>query len=368
MQRTPFYQFHVDHGAKMVDFAGWEMPLHYGSILEEHHAVRNSGGLFDVSHMGRVKFSGRHARRFLERVCTRQVSAMREMTCRYSFVCNERGGVKDDVIIYRLEDHWMMVCNAANRQKLMAHFEAVRGDLALHIEDLTPQTAMVAVQGPSVMNQIEEFSSEVPALKRYSFCEKDMVVVKLVISRTGYTGEDGVEAILGAKSADMAMKMLLREDDGDRIRPAGLGCRDTLRLEAGMPLYGQELSEEIDPLSAGLGFAVSLEKDQETRFGEPEPFIGQEALKQMAATSLPRKLVGLKLDGRRTPRQHMVVRAGDRSVGEVTSGCLSPTLGHPIAMAYVDSECAEEGNSLNIDFGRAGVDAEVVKLPFYKRG
>lgn len=369
MARTPLYGFHVEHGAKMVDYAGWEMPILYTSIHEEHHAVRTAAGIFDVSHMGRVRFSGRHARRMLERLCTRKVSDMKVGACRYSLVCNEQGGVKDDVIVYRFDDHWLMVCNAANREKLLAHFETVRGDLAVKIDDQTLGTAMVAVQGPRVMEMIGQYSKEVPTLKRYSFAVKNMLVLKMIISRTGYTGEDGVEVILGASMVGMAMKLLMRNnpDGTPMLRACGLGCRDTLRMEAGMPLYGHELDEQTDPFAAGLGFAVSLDKDQDADHGEPERFIGQEALKAIAARGPQKTLVGLKLEGKRTARQHTAVRCGNEAVGEVTSGCLSPTLGYPIAMAYVDSRSVGGGGSLTVDVGGSPVAAEVVPLPFYKR-
>ncbi len=372
MLRTPFYQFHVDHDAKMVDFAGWEMPILYASIQDEHRQVRESGGLFDVSHMGRVFFTGRHARRFLESVLTRRITDMKVSTCRYSLVCNEAGGTLDDVLVYRFDDRWMLVVNAANREKLLAHFEQQRGDDdAVKIVDMTEQTAMVAAQGPKVMDMIGQYSREVPSLKKYHFAVKNLLVLKMTISRTGYTGEDGVEVIMPAKSAGMAIKLLLKDADREDapVKPAGLGARDTLRLEAGMPLYGHELTEAIDPLSAGLKFAVNLDKDETGDEGPEIPsFVGQAALKQIAESGPEKTRVGLKLDGKRTPRQNMAVRRGERIVGEVTSGCLSPTLGYPIAMAYVPPDHAELGTTLKVDFGRKQVDAEVVKLPFYKPG
>lgn len=368
MLKTPFHSFHLEHGAKMVDFVGWEMPLHYGSITEEHQAVRNSAGIFDVSHMGRLRITGRHARRFLERVCTRRVSDMKTNTCRYSLVCNEQGGVRDDVLVYRFDDHWLIVCNASNREKLLAHFQQVTGELSVKIDDMTTKTGMVALQGPKVMDLVGRFSREIPTLKRYTFTVKNLLIIKMVVSRTGYTGEDGVEVILPANMIGMAMKLLLKESpEGETFKPAGLGARDSLRLEAGMPLYGHELTEEIDPISAGLSFAVALDKDQDSEFGEPEKFIGQDALKQIAAAGPKRKLVGLKLDGRRTPRQHMAVKLGDQTVGQVTSGCLSPTLGYPIAMAYVDAGHTEIGTKLAVDFGRETGEAQIVPLPFYKK-
>ncbi len=368
MLRTPFYQFHADHGARFVDFAGWQMPISYGSIHAEHHQVRHWGGLFDVSHMGRIEIAGRHARRLLERVLTRRVSDMAEQSCRYSLICNEQGGTLDDVIVYRFDDHWLLVVNASNREKVLAHLRAVGAELSVKIDDQTTTTAMVALQGPKVMQHIGRFSTEVPTLKRYHFCVKNLLVLKMTISRTGYTGEDGVEVILSANMAPQAIKLLLSEPAGEAaaavIKPAGLGARDTLRMEAGMPLYGHELDEQTDPLSAGLHFAVNLDKDQHDN---GEKFIGQAALKTIGAEGPKRKLIGLKLDGKRTARQGMKVLLGDRPIGAVTSGCLSPTLGYPIAMAYVEAQSCGEGATVCVALRSKPVDAQVVALPFYKR-
>ena len=363
-RKTVLHDWHAAHGAKMVDYAGFEMPLHYGSIIDEHNQVRNSAGLFDVSHMGRLKFTGPGAETFLERMLSRHVGAMEPGMCRYALVCNEQGGVRDDVICYRFDDHWLLVVNAANRTKLLEHFETHRADAPdVTIEDQTEKTVMVAIQGPKVIEMFAPFSSEVPNLKRYRFCEKNLILAKAIISRTGYTGEDGVEVILPTMAAKMAVGMVLKQA-GDQLKPAGLGCRDSLRLEAGMPLYGHELDEQTDPLSAGLDFAVSLEKGE----GGVPAFLGQEALKRIAAEGVPKKLIGLKLEGRRTPRQGAAVLCGGDNVGQVTSGCMSPTLGCPIAMAYVKPDLAEEGTKLETDFGKATGQAVVTALPFYKSG
>ena len=362
--RTPFHAFHEEHGATLIDFAGWEMPIRYGSIIDEHKQVREAGGLFDVSHMGRVEFTGKGARRFLERLLTRRVSDMKDHACRYSLICNEDGGVKDDVLVYRFEDKWMLVVNASNRLKLLDHFEQVKGDLAVKIKDKTDSTAMVAIQGPKVIEIVKQFSNEVPALKRYSFCVKNLVLAKAIISRTGYTGEDGIEVILPAKAAGMAVKLLLK-DKSESIKPAGLGARDSLRIEAGMPLYGHELDEDINPLAAGLGFAVNLDKDQDEN---GEAFIGLDALKKIKAEGSDKQLIGIKLTGRRTPRQGNAIFMDGEQIGAVTSGCLSPTLGYPIAMAYVKTDSAPIGTAVVAAAGSSRVDGEVVKLPFYKRG
>jgi len=365
---TAFHGLHLEHGARMTDFAGWDMPLTYGSILEEHRWCRQSAGFFDVSHMGRLYFSGRHARRFLDQVCTRGILGMQRGMIRYSLVCNERGGCHDDVLVYCLEeDEYLMVCNASNRAKLVKHFESVRGDLAFKMEDRTESTAMVAIQGPKAMELIGNFSKEIPTLKRYRFTEKSLLVVKLLVSRTGYTGEDGVEIILGASMAKMAMGLFLKDmgKANGVVKPCGLGARDSLRLEAGMPLYGHEINEDIDPLTAGLDFAVKLDKGTgDEREGR---FIGQDALQAISAAGGPkRKLVGLLLDGRRSARQGMNVLQGDKVVGQVTSGCLSPTLDRPIAMAIVERGVAESKPELRVDLGREQTAATITPMPFIK--
>ncbi len=363
----------------MVDFAGWDMPISYGPpggtglVQDEHHQVRNSGGMFDVSHMGRVRVHGRHARRLLERVCTRRIHDMKQGQCRYGLVLNEAGGIMDDVIVYRMEeDDFLVVVNASNREKMLAHFERVRGagQLACTIKDQTFDTAMIAVQGPKVINFVSGFSKEIPGLKRYTFAVKNLLIMKLTVSRTGYTGEDGVEVILPALMVGMAMKMLLKDVDPRKpdalIKPAGLGCRDTLRTEAGMPLYGHELTEETSALGTSLDFAIAIDKDQDGD-GKGEAYIGMEALKRTRDAGGPAaKLVGVAIEGKRCPRQGMPVLINDRPAGKVTSGCPSPTLGYPIAMAYVGKDLAAEGAGVEIDTGKDRLSGKIVKLPFYK--
>ncbi|MFM9994763.1 MAG: glycine cleavage system aminomethyltransferase GcvT [Phycisphaerales bacterium] len=370
MLRTPLYQYHVDHGAKMVDFAGWEMPLFYTGVQEEHQQVRTSGGVFDVSHMGRVKVSGRHARRLLERLCTRRIHDMETGQCRYALVCNEHGGVRDDVIVYRMdEDEFIVVVNASNREKLLPHFERVRaeGSLVAAIDDQTTKTAMIAFQGPKVMPLIARISTEVPTLKRYRFTVKNLIVMKLIVSRTGYTGEDGVEAILPAGAVTMAMGLLLKDSKtqgAEAMKPAGLGARDTLRTEAGMPLYGHELGEEINALECGIDFAIALDKDQGER---GEKFIGMDALKKTAAEGGPkRRLIGIGVEGKRSARPGMAITSGGRVAGVVTSACPSPTLGRCIAMGFLDADRVEPGAAVQIDTGRGMLDGRIEKLPFYK--
>lgn len=371
MHQTPLHDFHARHGAHFVEFAGWNMPIRYAGIQEEHLQVRRSGGVFDVSHMGRVAMTGLHAKRLLEHICSRRIGDMKAGQCRYSLVCNEKGGIRDDVIVMRQdEDEFLVVVNASNREKLLGHFEQVRekNGWKVKIHDQTLDTAMVALQGPRVMDRIAKVSSEIPTLKRYRFTTKNLLVMKLLVSRTGYTGEDGVEVILPAKAVPMAMKLLLADAKMDgpdaELRPIGLGARDTLRLEAGMPLYGHELGEDINALETGLDFAIAMDKTVEK---DGQMFIGQEALLKTRNSGGPtRKLVGIACDGRRTPRQHMPIKVGDAAVGEVTSGCLSPTLDRPIAMGFVAIAHAEPGTKVAIDSGKALIEGHVVPLPFYK--
>lgn len=347
----------------MVDFAGWEMPLHYKKgITQEHLQTRTSGSIFDVSHMGRLYLTGKDVATFLERVLTRKISDLPSGQCRYSLVCNEAGGVLDDVMVGREPKNWLVVCNASNRQKIVSHFVAQRRalDLDFDMADQTESTAMVAMQGPKV---IDKLSSMLPvnlkAMKRWGISSSSMMLIKFTLLRSGYTGEDGVEIILPARMAGMAMKVLggKLDDPNATIQPAGLGARDTLRIEAALPLYGHELTEETDPLSAGLGWAVNLDKD----------FIGAAALRSLQAAGLKRKLVGLELEGRRIARQGATVLLSGTPVGQVTSGTLSPTLGKSIAMAYLATESSAIGTTLAVDLKSESVPARIVPLPFYKR-
>jgi aminomethyltransferase len=372
LAQTPLRAFHTDHKAQMVDFAGWEMPLKYATgVREEHEQTRRAGSLFDVSHMGRVAISGLHARRLLEHLCTRRIGDMQDGQCRYTLVCNDRGGVKDDVIVMRMEaDEYLVVVNASNRVKILDHIKEVVAarSFSVKIEDRTEKTAMVALQGPKVMDLISGVSKEIPTLKRYRFTVKNLMIMKLIVSRTGYTGEDGVEIILPASAVNMAMKLLLKDVDQSKadavLRPAGLAARDSLRLEAGMPLYGHELGEEINALACGIDFAISLDKNIEQ---DGENFIGQDALVRTRDAGGPEtKLVGIEVEGKRTARQGMAVLVAAEPSGMVTSGCLSPTMDKSIAMAFVKVGHAAVGTEVVIDAGRATLPGRIVPMPFYK--
>ena len=363
LKRTPIHDFHVKAGAKMVDFAGWEMPLLYKGIIPEHEHTRNSASVFDVSHMGRLKFTGKGAEEFLSRICTRNIAKAKVGQSMYSLVCKEDGGILDDIIVSRFEKYLYMVCNASNRAKLLGWFDKqIKAmGLSVDIEDETEKTAMVAIQGPKAVEFLDQFLPEpLSSIKRYHFQPmRYMMLVQLNVFRSGYTGEDGAEIVCGTSAAAMAVNFLMKDKAGehDILRPAGLGARDTLRMEAGMPLYGHELNEDIDPLSAGLSWAVDLTKD----------FIGVEALRALHTGELKQKLVGLLIEGPRCARQGMTVMKDGNPVGTVTSGAMSPTLKRPIAMAYVESALSAPGTPLSIDLRGNQVNATVTPLPFYKR-
>jgi aminomethyltransferase len=364
LHRTPFHDLHTQLGATMVEFAGWEMPLRYGKVVEEHERCRTSGGFFDVSHMGRLRFEGPDAAAFLALATTRDPAVLTPGQSRYALVCRADGGVMDDVIVARFATHYGMVCNASNREKLLAHFAnlATQHGLDAGLRDVTDETAMAALQGPKVMDEIaplllEPLGVDVRELKRFGHATGEFMGFEASVYRSGYTGEDGVEIVLPKEAASMAAGMAAGFLTNGPIYACGLAARDTLRVEAGLPLYGHELDETIDPASAGLAWCVRAEGD----------FVGSGPVRQAMADGPPRKLVGLELDSRRTARQGQPVMVDRVEVGRVTSGCLSPTLGKSIAMALVASEFANVGQQLGVDFKREIALAKVVPTPFYRR-
>ncbi|MCU0958769.1 MAG: glycine cleavage system aminomethyltransferase GcvT [Pirellulaceae bacterium] len=362
--RTPLYAWHADHQARLVAFAGWEMPVSYTSIVEEHQATRQALGLFDISHMGRLEFDGPGALAFLDRLVTRRVARMAPGQIRYALVTNENGGILDDVLVYALASSGpgprvLMVVNASNRPKILAWLQRhLTADESVVIRDTTRQTAMIAVQGPTAIEVVApQVDVDLRSMKYYSGAVTRLGATEIIISRTGYTGEDGCELIVPAASALTIWQQLVDLATPRGGRPAGLAARDTLRLEAGMPLYGHELSEDINPLQAGLDFAVQL-RDHE--------FVGCHAL-QADAVAPARRRVGLQLDQRRVPREgYPVVHAG-QVVGAITSGTFSPTFNRPIAMAYVEAPFATVGQLLDVDIRGRLAPAAVTPLPFYSR-
>ncbi len=358
--RTPLYDWHVAQGARMVDFAGWDMPVQYTSIVDEHQAVRTAAGLFDISHMGRLVLDGPDVLALLQRVYTND-AAIELGQARYGLVCNEQGGIRDDVVVYRFEPFWLMVVNASNREKILAWLERQKDGRQVRIRDMTRAWAMVALQGPRAL-AIADRIWETPGRLKYYHAE---VVpgrpadAPVILSRTGYTGEVGVEIMLPAPEVvDLVGRLQKIGTELDAaVKPCGLGARDTLRLEAAMALYGHELNEDTDPFQAGLGWAVKMEKGD---------FVGRDALaRRRQDPALPRR-VGLELEGKRIAREGAGVRREGRAVGRVTSGTFSPTLQKAIAMAYVSGPPAV-GTALEVDVRGKPAPARVVPLPFYKR-
>ncbi|NIP86653.1 MAG: glycine cleavage system aminomethyltransferase GcvT [Planctomycetales bacterium] len=366
LARTSLYRWHVDHHGRMVEFGGWEMPVQYSSIVEEHLATRQHVGLFDVSHMGRLRFDGPRASEFLDSLLTRSMRDLPLGTIRYALVTNEAGGVLDDVLVYHLSEEerswYLMVVNASNRAKIVAWIKRhLPADVSC--TDLTLDTAMMAVQGPQALPLVAEVTPFDPA--KLKFYRGQLVggagsssTRGTIVSRTGYTGEDGCELIVPEGEAQPLWETLVAGSLARGGRPAGLGARDTLRLEAAMPLYGHEIDETINPLQAGLDFAVDLEDRQ---------FPGRDALAQIQdGPALPRR-VGLECDGRRVPREGYAITREGQPVGVVTSGGFSPTLQRPIAMGYVEPDASPLGTALEIDVRGRREPARVVKLPFYRK-
>ena len=363
---TPLTEWHLAHGARTAEFAGYQMPIQYTSIVTEHNATRTAAGLFDISHMGRLRFEGGRADQLLDHLLTRRVTDMQPGAVRYSLMCNEEGGILDDVLVACLESpsgrqFFLLVVNASNRPKILKWIQPHLADFPdVSFHDATDTTAMIAVQGPKAVEIAGRIlPPKVQSLKYYKGLVTDQMSKPCIVTRTGYTGEDGFELIVKAEDAPRVWENLMLAGREHGIAAVGLGARDTLRLEAGMPLYGHELNEEIDPFRAGLGFAVSL--------GE-RTFLGSDALATKSALTQSVVRVGLKLEGRRAAREGAAVIDSDRrKVGEVTSGTFSPTLDAPISMAYVATEVAKVGSSIDVDIRGSTVSAAIVPLPFYKR-
>ena len=349
----------------MAEFAGFNMPIQYSSIVAEHTATRQAAGLFDISHMGRLRFEGPRAHLLLDHLLTRRVADMRPGMLRYSMMCHEEGGILDDVLIANLESpsnrqFFLLVVNAGNRHKILKWIAPHLADFPdVEFRDATESTAMIALQGPKSAAIAERlFNPKVLQLKNFRGLVTEQMSKPCIVSRTGYTGEDGFEFIVRTEDAARVWENLMLAGREHGIEPVGLGARDTLRLEAGMPLYGHELSETIDPFTAGLGFAVSL--------GD-RSFLGSDALAMLKDAPRTLQRIGLQFGGRRAAREgaSLIDRDG-RSVGRVTSGTFSPTLQLPIAMAYVAPELATAGTSIDVDIRGTTTEAQIVPLPFYK--
>ncbi len=359
LRRTALYDEHVRLGARMVPFAGFSMPVQYTGVLREHDAVRHRAGLFDLSHMAQFVLEGPNVAEWAETLTINAVASMKPMQARYNIFCNPQGGAHDDTIFYRLENRWLLVVNGANAEKMWEHINANRAE-NVHLTNLHGRSALIAIQGPKSVEILQPHTNVDLANVKYYFCAEGTVYGHpAVIARTGYTGEDGFELFVDGAHASEIWNALLRDHEGDGLEACGLGSRDVLRLEAGMPLYGHELTEEITPVQAGLQWALKTAK--------PE-FIGRNALiEQMERDEYPR-IVGLVMEGRVPAREGYKVFLGDREVGEVRSGSMAPSVGGKnIATALVAKEAATVGTVLAVEIRGTKHEATVVQQPFYKR-
>ncbi|NEB91356.1 glycine cleavage system aminomethyltransferase GcvT [Streptomyces bauhiniae] len=364
-RRTALDALHRSLGATMTDFAGWDMPLRYGSERDEHQAVRTRAGLFDLSHMGEITVTGPDAAALLNHALVGDLASVGVGRARYTMICRADGGILDDLIVYRLAEHeYMVVANASNAQVVLDALTERAAGFDAEVRDDRDAYALLAVQGPESPGILKAVTdADLDGLKYYAGLPGTVAGVPALIARTGYTGEDGFELFVKPEHAVQLWEALLAAGAGAGLVPCGLSCRDTLRLEAGMPLYGHELTTELTPFDAGLGRVVKFSKEGD--------FVGREALTkaaERAEAQPPRVLVGLIAEGRRVPRAGYPVVADGKVIGEVTSGAPSPTLGKPLAIAYVDAAHAAPGSTgVGVDIRGSHEPYEVVALPFYKR-
>jgi aminomethyltransferase len=359
--RTPLYPIYEKYGAKTIDFGGWDLPVQFSSIKEEHEAVRTKAGLFDVSHMGEVTVKGPDALAFLQKMLTNDVSKLVDGKALYSPMCYPDGGTVDDLLVYKKADEdYLVVINAGNIEKdvewLQKHVEG-----ELEVTNISEEVALLALQGPLAEQVLQKLTSEdLSEISFFHFKEQvELAGVKGLVSRTGYTGEDGFEMYLDASDAITLWEKILVTGQEDGVLPCGLGARDTLRFEAKLPLYGQEITPDITPLEAGLGFAVKVDKEAD--------FIGKEVLKDQKENGVPRKLVGIEMIDRGIPRHGYPVFVGEQKVGEVTTGTQSPTLKKNVGLVLIDKAFSELGQEVEVQIRNKNLKAEVIKSPFYKR-
>ncbi len=362
LKHTPLHDLHRELGARLVPFAGYEMPVQYTSILEEHRTVRSAVGLFDLSHMGEIGVSGDSAVEYLRHALVSDPGTLEIGQAQYSMACDLEGGIIDDLIVYRLADEaFLVVCNASNRTAVVEQLARLlaEGDFSASLDDRSDRTGLVAPQGPRAAALIGELTElDLDSIGNYRSAAGTVAGIECLVARTGYTGEDGFELFCDANRARELWEALATAGDRHGARPCGLGARDTLRLEAGMPLYGNELGRDTNPFEVNLGRVVKLGKGD---------FVGRAALQAVKETGPARKLIGLQMVDNAIPRFGYEVRAGGAAVGRVTSGTLSPTLGTRIAMALVPAGMASVGNPFEVVVRDRPYRAEQVQLPFYKR-
>lgn len=361
-KKTPLYDEHVKLGGKVVDYAGWLLPVQYEGLIPEHNAVRNKAGLFDVSHMGGIVVKGKDALAFLQYLLTNDIASIEDNEIIYTLMCYPDGGVVDDFLVYRYgEEEYLLVVNAANTDKDFKWMIDNKKDFNIIIENKSDQIAIIAIQGPESKNILQKLTDyDLSNMKPFHFEKKVNVAdVECMVSRTGYTGEEGFEIYAPNDGVVKVWNSLLEAGKDNGIQPAGLGCRDTLRFEAGMPLYGNEMSEEINPLEAGLKFFVKLDKE--------EDYIGKDALNKIWSEGLKRKSVGFELLGRGIPREGYEVFKDDEKIGHVTTGYMSPTLKKSIGVALIDAKYAKLDTEIDIMIRNKPVKAVTIKKRFYTR-
>lgn len=360
LMRTSLYDEHVRLGARLVPFAGFEMPVQYAGILREHDAVRHRAGLFDLSHMGQFVLEGDGVAAWADTLTTNAVESMKPLQARYNIFCNEHGGAHDDTIFYRLDGRWLLVVNGANARKMWDHLNRHLPQSGVRLENRHGRAALIAIQGPRSAAMLQPHVGDLDlASMKYYFCAEARVDgVPAVIARTGYTGEDGFELFVDGDRAPALWHGLLQAHGSDGLEPCGLGARDVLRLEAGMPLYGHELTEEITPVQAGQTWAIKFNKE----------FIGKDALAAQLQRDDFSRIVGLVMGGRAPAREGYRVSCQGREVGEIRSGSMAPSLGNKnIATALIAPDVAAVGNGLTVEIRGVAHDATVAPLPFYRR-
>lgn len=360
-KKTPLYDMHVKYGGRIVEFGGWLLPVQYAGVLEEHRAVRNKAGLFDVSHMGEIWAEGKGATAFLQNLVTNDIADMQPSQCRYSPMCYKDGGTVDDLLIYKFTDElYLIVVNAANIDKDWQWMLDNQAGFDVVLTNKSAQTAQLALQGPCALSILSKLTSApVGDLQYYHFADAvDVAGKRTIVSRTGYTGEDGFEIYCEPGDVVYLWEELLKAGKDEGLEPAGLGCRDTLRFECCMPLYGHELSQEITPLMAGLGMFVKLNK---------AAFNGLEALQKQKAEGLPQRVMGIEVTGRGIARAGYPIKCEGKIIGRVTTGSPAPTLNKNMAMALIDTDCAVLGKEVAVEVRGKEIAAVIVKKPFYKR-
>lgn len=360
-KKTPLYDQHVDLGGKVVDYAGWLLPIQYEGLIPEHNAVRNKVGMFDVSHMGAINITGKDAEKFIDYLMTNDISKLEEHQIAYTFMCYEDGGVVDDLLVYKYnKEKFFLVVNAANVDKDFDWMKNHKENFQVDLENVSEDTSILAVQGPLAQELLQKMTDEdLSSIKFFYFKENVQISgVNAMMSRTGYTGEDGFELYIKPEDAPKLWNDILLEGKEKGIKPTGLGCRDTLRFEAGLPLYGQEISKEINPLEAGFKYFVKLKKESD--------FIGKDALKKQWEEGLKRKLVGFELVDRGIPRAGYDIYKDDKKIGHVTTGYMSPTLGKSIGNALIDVDYKELGEEIDIIIRKKPAKAKIIKKDFLK--